>query len=153
MSEIVIIFLTSALTIIGGVLVFVIGQIISKFIIDPVHEQKALIGEIADSLIFYANVYTNPGILPLEMMDEASNEFRQQATLLQSKTHLIPLYQILSILGLVVNKKHINKATKNLILISNRIHKKPDNTLGNVGIKNLEIAEKTKEILKLKINL
>lgn len=53
MSELEKIFFTSALTIFGGVLVYVIGQVTSKFLIDPIHEQKKLIGEIGDSLIFY----------------------------------------------------------------------------------------------------
>ncbi|MCX6743435.1 MAG: hypothetical protein NT116_04330 [Candidatus Parcubacteria bacterium] len=153
MSEIEKIFLTSALTIFGGVLIFVIGQIISKFIIDPIHEQKRLIGKIADSLIFYANVYTNPGILPKETMDKASVKFRQQATFLQSKTHLIPLYGILSILGLIVSKNNINKASENLIRISNLTHVKPDSSTGNIAIKNAETADEIKKLLKLKINL
>jgi hypothetical protein len=56
MSELFKIILTSSLTIFGGILVFVIGQVVVKFIIEPLHEQAKLIGEIANSLIFFANV-------------------------------------------------------------------------------------------------
>ncbi len=49
------IFLTSSLTILGGVTVFVVGQIAVKFIIEPLHEQSQLVGEITNSLIYYAN--------------------------------------------------------------------------------------------------
>ena len=49
------ILLTSALTILGGIVVFASGQIFVKFIVEPLHEQSKLIGEIAESLIYYAN--------------------------------------------------------------------------------------------------
>jgi len=50
------IFVTSGLTILGGIIIFVGGQILTKFIIEPFYEQSKLIGEIANSLIYYANV-------------------------------------------------------------------------------------------------
>jgi hypothetical protein len=43
------------LTILGGITIFVGGQILIKFIIEPFYEQSKLIGEIANSLIYYAN--------------------------------------------------------------------------------------------------
>lgn len=63
MSELFKIILTSSLTILGGILVFVIGQVVVKFILEPLHEQAKLIGEIANSLIFFANV--GPGLVSL----------------------------------------------------------------------------------------
>ncbi|MCJ7635467.1 hypothetical protein MUP77_24145, partial [Candidatus Bathyarchaeota archaeon] len=61
MSELFKIVLTSSLTIFGGIVVLTMGQIITKFFIEPIHEQFRLIGEINDSLIYYANVYCNAG--------------------------------------------------------------------------------------------
>lgn len=49
------IFATSGLTIFGGIVIFVGGQILVKFLVDPFYEQSKLIGEIANSLIYYAN--------------------------------------------------------------------------------------------------
>ncbi|MFN6188908.1 MAG: hypothetical protein ACK460_22975, partial [Microcystis sp.] len=71
MSELFKIILTSSLTVIGGIIVLVVGQIITKFFIEPIHEQAKAIGEIAYSLTMYSNVYGNPGILKREKMDEA----------------------------------------------------------------------------------
>ena len=48
------------LTIIGGVTIYVVGEIILKFFIAPVNKLSLLIGKIFDSLDYYANVYTNP---------------------------------------------------------------------------------------------
>ena len=59
MSEIYKILLTSALTLSGGIIVLVFGQIVIKFIIEPIQEQSKIIGEIAKSVIFYANIGAN----------------------------------------------------------------------------------------------
>ena len=149
MSELEKIFLTSALTIFGSITVYVIGQIISKFVIEPIHEQKKLIGEIADSLIFYAYVYANPGLAERNLMDEASNKFRQQATLLQSKTHLIPLYSFFSCLGVVVNRSNIEKAASNLIGLSNSVYRV--SSIDDIAGRNLDRADEIKTLLRLKI--
>jgi hypothetical protein len=51
------IFLTSGLTIVGGVFIFVFGQILSKFFIEPLHEQRKAIGAVGEALIFFQEVY------------------------------------------------------------------------------------------------
>lgn len=62
---------TAALTISGSVLVLVTGQLIVRFVIDPIHDQKRHLGEIANALIFYANLYSNPPE-PLQGREEPS---------------------------------------------------------------------------------
>jgi hypothetical protein len=47
--------LQAALTVLGGVFVFVVGQVIVKFFIEPFQERAKLLGEIAGSLIYYTN--------------------------------------------------------------------------------------------------
>jgi asparagine N-glycosylation enzyme membrane subunit Stt3 len=41
---------TAAFTILGGVLVYVIAQLLSKFLIEPTHELKRVIGEVRFNL-------------------------------------------------------------------------------------------------------
>jgi hypothetical protein len=111
----------SAFTAFGAVLVFVLGQIITKFIIDPIHEQKKVIGEIADALIYYSNEYSSP--LFLGKMDkkgqEASDRFRRLATQLMSKSHLIPWYGFWSRIGFVRPIQTVADARSALIGLSN----------------------------------
>ena len=123
MSDLFKIFLTSSLTVVGGVLIFVIGQIIEKFLIEPIHEQSNVIGEIADSLIFYADLYSNPGIGKPEEMDEASQALRRQASRLMARTHAIRCYWLMQLLRIVPKHKDILKARQNLIGLSNSIHR------------------------------
>jgi len=54
MSELEKITWTAAFTIFGGVLVYVIGQLLSKFLIDPTHELKKVIGQVRFNLAFHA---------------------------------------------------------------------------------------------------
>lgn len=126
MSDMLKIFLTSSLTIFGGVLVFTTGQIISKFLIEPIHEQSKCIGEIADALIFYADIYGNPGCQMLGesegKREETSKSLRQYASLLISKTHMIKLYSLLSMLSIVPRQKNILDASKELIRLSNSVY-------------------------------
>lgn len=90
-NELFKIILISCLTVLGGIVVFVMGQIITKFFIEPLHEQSKLIGEIAYSLIFYANLYSNPGSGNFEKIEEASKVLRQQASQLLEKSYAIKL--------------------------------------------------------------
>lgn len=53
------------LTAFAAIFVFVVGQIIVKFFIEPVEALKKHIGDIADTLIYYSNVIVNP---PLTML-------------------------------------------------------------------------------------
>lgn len=155
MSETFKIVLTSSLTIIGGVVVYTLSQIMSKFLIDPIHEQKRVIGEIADALIYYANIYANPGIGPREELDKASDKLRQLSTLLQSKTHMITWYRLFQKIKVVHKSSSIEGASKELIALSNLIHVRPGQETGitaNIGILNVERADKIKKLLKLKIS-
>ena len=122
MTELYKIVLTSCLTIFGGVFVFTIGQLISKFLIEPIHEQSKCIGEIADALIFYANLYASPGTDMPEKRHEASKSLRQYGSLIISKTHMIKFYSLLEKLGLVRKQKDILEASQELIRLSNSIY-------------------------------
>ncbi len=53
---------TSFVTVISGVFIFVIGQLVIKFVIDPIKELKQTLGAIYFILIFHAPaIYTPVG--------------------------------------------------------------------------------------------
>jgi hypothetical protein len=142
------IILTSLLTVISGVLVLGIGQLLTKFIIEPLHEQKKLMGEIANSLIMYANIGTGieeAYIKKLEGVKEAEDEahkliierrqqlvrkewertdnakahLRKQASELMGTTNAIPLYGLWAFLLRRPKQKDILDASTMLIGLSN----------------------------------
>jgi hypothetical protein len=139
------------LTAVCGVAVFVIGQLVAKFLIDPLQEQKRLIGEIAASIILYSNVgsgieshyYNQIRLLGQSddpskdinidrykelinaewaRSDEAAKVLRRQATELLSKTNAIPCYRLLSYLRQVPPLDDIVAASSELIGMSNATH-------------------------------
>ncbi|HYS83735.1 MAG TPA: hypothetical protein VEN78_01865 [Bradyrhizobium sp.] len=71
MSDLERILLTSVFTILGGVLVFVIGQLLSKFLIEPIHELRKVIGEVRFNLAFHAPVILTPIARNTERSDKA----------------------------------------------------------------------------------
>lgn len=129
MSNILAILGTSSLTVITGTAIYVLGQLISKFVIEPIHKQKEVIGEIGDALVFYANIYSNPGTGSKEKADEASKRFRQLSGLLRSKSYLIPSYDRIAYMKLVPLRTDIEKAASSLIGISNSVYGGPDEAI------------------------
>jgi hypothetical protein len=57
-----------ALTALAGIIVFIIGQIIVKSIIEPIQEQRRTIGDIAHALKYYKNYQSQ--ITTLERIQE-----------------------------------------------------------------------------------
>lgn len=126
----------SFFTVVTGVSVLVIGQFIVKAFIDPSRELAKSIGEISYALIFYANVYTSPGISTsgIDLKDDdawvkqKSRELedvqvalRKLASDLIARQHAIPLYCLWGWLRFVPGRSNILSASRNLILISNNM--------------------------------
>ena len=73
--------LTSALTVLGDLLILVLGECLTRFCIEPFHEQSELRGEIAYFLVWYADFQSNPGITNRVLADEAPAALRRQAAI------------------------------------------------------------------------
>ena len=122
MTELERIFHTSGLTICGSVIVLVIGQILIRFFIDPIIELREMIGKVADTVIFYANIYANPGVGSKEECHEAMDALRQSASLLRARAMAIPLNSLFAFLRVIPTPKSISEASGKLIGLSNSIH-------------------------------
>ena len=112
---------TVFLTVLSGVITFVIGQLIVKLVIDPVQEMKKTIGQISHSMIEDANVIANPGVPSEEVMKETSKRLRQLSSQLQAHLYLVPQYQkAAKIFGLPSIKK-VLAASNSLLMLSNSV--------------------------------
>jgi hypothetical protein len=80
----------NAITLLVGVGVFVGGQIIAKFLIGPIHEQRRLIRDIADSVWLNGNLYANPARHDSPEREEAYRVLRQRGNQLMATTNAIP---------------------------------------------------------------
>jgi hypothetical protein len=84
MNDLTKILLTSSLTAVGAIAVFVASQLLGKLVIEPIQDLKKLLGEIRYALVFHAQaVFTPVGDRAGE--DRACEEFRKLACDLRSK--------------------------------------------------------------------
>jgi len=86
-------------TAILAVLVFVAGQILQRFVLEPIQEQTRLIGEISHALLFYANRVPEGveiGTFTPEQLHEASHHLRDLAGRLRSSIFYVPFYDTLA---------------------------------------------------------
>jgi hypothetical protein len=129
------------LTVFSGILVYVIGQIFIKLVIDPVHQFKRIISDISFALLKYADVWRSPG-LPYEEdkeLLEATGEFRKLASLLNASRYFIPIYNQTRIIFFLPKGEELDSVSQNLIALSNILENSEDPRSG------LEYARKEYE--------
>lgn len=151
-SELFKIVLTSSLTISGGIVVFVGGQIASKFFIDPIHRQDELLGEIANLLILYANLTYDrkerpPDKDPIwQEIENASRVLRQKASQLRAATYSIRWYRLFRFIRMIRLKSgDANKISSHLIGWSNHL-------LGGVPESCIHAREKIGNLTGIKVH-
>ncbi len=143
MSEEWKIVLTASITVAGGVIVYVLGHFLEVLFIEPIHRLRSIIGEIADSLVYYAPVYGNPGLLAKEICDEASETLRRQASQLRARAYSIPWYTLWAFVGIIREKKEVEEASSELIGLSNSVH----SSTGATASQNYRKQNKLSELL------
>jgi len=139
------------LTVISGTLIFVIGQILLKFFIEPIYLRKLIVGEIADCLIFYGKFYCNDlkndSPLDKNQRNDGSLKLKSLSTQLIAKTNAIPF--CLELFDLSGTKD----AARELIAISNRMLVSNDADIAhgvNLIKMNYEGADKIFNLLRIK---
>ncbi len=135
--------MTIFLTIISGVTVLVLGQIILKSFIEPCQMQKECIVKISDHLLLYGNVYSNPGVATDDQAKLVSKETRALAAEWVACRNRIPFYESLTITKIFPSMDIIDKVQKNLIGLSNSLY-------DGEGRYNHKMAEEIKSLLKIK---
>jgi len=117
------ILLTTLTTVIAGVIVFMAGQVLTKFLIEPIYEQRKIVGLIADSLIYYAHYLADSFERPVKEVGEAPDKFRRFASELMAKTVAVPGYHLWGWLRVIRPFKEVIKARRGLFGLSNTLHK------------------------------
>ena len=130
---------TVFLTVLSGVITFVIGQLIVKLVIDPVQEMKKTIGQVSHSMIERANVIANPGVPSDDVMSETSKHLRQLSSQLQAHLYLVPQYQTIAKIFGLPSKDKVLIASGSLIGLSNSVFRAgPDERIYEHNAKRVE---------------
>jgi CHAD domain-containing protein len=145
MSDLEKILVTSMLTILGGVVVFVVGQLLSKFVIEPVHELRKAIGEVRYNLLFFAPDILTPIGRTRESCDKVRDALRKNSSDLYIRSEAIRFYPLASWVfrGSVPRREKVADAAKWLRGLSTYMHEtgeKANSHIEDVGgiIKRIE---------------
>jgi len=111
--------ITVIITVITGVSIFVLGQIIINFWLMPIKKHKEVIGEIQDAIIFYANVFSP--MMDKKTQDEARENFRKLSTQLVSTARVVPTHHISCFIFGLPSIDQVQKAHHSLIGLSNSV--------------------------------
>ena len=130
------------ITILSGVIVFVLGQIILKLFVEPWQRQRECIAKISNSLLVHANVYSNPGVGERDEILIISKDIRKLAAEFIASCNRIPFYQYLSKTKIFPSIEIVKTVQKNLIGLSNSLYK-------GDAIHNNDRAEEIKKLLKI----
>lgn len=136
---------TVLVTVISGVLTYVLGQLVVKIVIEPVQETRRTIGQISHSLIERGNVIANPGVPTEEAMRETAQQLRNLSSQLQSHLYLVPAYATTARVFRLPSKDELLSASKNLIALSTSVYRATD----RVHEENATHVEKIRDALSI----
>ena len=107
-------------TVISGVLVFVLTQLYTEFCLRPMQEYKNLKGKIAKALVLYANLYANPIKNMIgensHYWREAEDEVRNLAAEVEAFAEIKP---VRFLAPSIPNRYKLKEASRSLIGLSN----------------------------------
>ncbi|MGB4115808.1 MAG: hypothetical protein WBK51_04580 [Polaromonas sp.] len=134
------ILLTSSLTAIGAVVVFVASQILGKLVIEPIQDLKKTLGEIRYSLVFHAQAIMTP-VGDREGEDKASEALRKLACDLLSKVGAVPFYDRWAAISsdFLPARVSANEASKCLIGLSNSVHQQNRSDRNSMRVDKIEL--------------
>lgn len=150
MSDLEKILVTSALTILGGVVVFVIGQLIAKLFIEPMQALKVVINDTRVALAFHAAIINTPISRTPETSDQASQALRKCSAELFAKASSIPSYDNIARMscGYLPRQTKLNDAVRELRGLSTYVFEE-----GNKAMEQLEIIRKITERIERDLGL
>lgn len=112
--------MTAIITALLAVVVFVVTQSFLKLLLEPIQEQKKLIGEVAHALLFYANV--GPVGFSTEEREEVRMALRGLAGQLRASLFYVPFYNTLAWMRRIPQKEDVLAAADELVGWSNSLN-------------------------------
>src|SRR5687768_16006383 len=101
-------------TVVAGVAVFVVGQIVTKFVVEPWHGYRMCIGRIAHAVVIYGQAHADPRFVGTVPPDEARRELMNLSGELMQRTYAIPAYGLFARLPRVASWEEVRLASGHL---------------------------------------
>ena len=135
---------TALATLIGGIIIYVVGRAVEKFVLEPLQDYRKTLANISDTLIYYANVYSNTTVASKEDKEETSKAIRKLASDLSAKSHQIVFYKFFAKTKWIPSYNNSMDAVGKLIGFSN--------SLWNSNFKEInDRLKKIEQLLNIKI--
>jgi hypothetical protein len=118
---------TGLVTVLSGSIIFVIKELISKFLLEPIREQKQIIAEVTFTILNYDSVYFS--IWDIEDKYEydrlliAKKELSEKGSRLISTANTIPFYCFWRLLFRLPSKNNLLFVGLDMLEIGNRLGK------------------------------
>ena len=131
----------------GGILVYVAGQLLSKFLIEPLYELRKSVGEVRFNLAFHASTIHTPIGRTKETSDAAGEALLKDSCNLIANLQAVPLYELIRLLsfGVLMEKVDFEKAAVELRGLSTYMHEKGAEAYASID----EIRNRVNKIEKL----
>lgn len=107
-------------TIVPATAIFVIGQALTRFVLEPIQEQARTVGRIAFCLLAYADL--DPHSHKIERLDEASRALRELAAQLRASRRVIPGYGFFALIRCVISRRVLLESSAALVHWSNEVY-------------------------------
>lgn len=148
MTDLEKILLTAAITILGSVIVFVVGQLLSKFLIEPVQELKRVIGEVRFNLAFFAPTIHTPISRTPERSAEAYAAIMKSSCDLFAKAEAIACYHFIPA-KLLPSMSDVTKAATDLRALSTYLSENYNKATNHIEQVNSRVAS-VERLLRLR---
>lgn len=129
-------------TVISGVVVFVVSQLIMEFLIKPHLEYRKLKNKIFVSVTYYSDILTNPYVIDKDNYEADVQILTESKWMIASKE----MRKLGSEIA-VYKKKHSRDIHKNLIGLSNGVWQYKDSQ-EQLGVQNRKMIDEIKEWIK-----
>ena len=131
----------------GGLTIFVMGQLLSKFLVEPLHELRKAVGEVRFNLAFHAPQIHTPEGRSKEDSDKVREALMKSSCDFIADLHGIPMYDFTRLLafGVLPCKKAIEDASVKLRALSTYVHQTGDKAHSSLNV----VEERIKRIEKL----
>ena len=133
MNNIENIFFTASLTLVGGVILLVMTEILKTMLIAPIQKTREQIQVVLSKVDLHCNMLTNffsknPDDDEKMVIKSIRRDLRESATNLKSNYTMLSLKNLLSWMKILPSQDHVDVAYSSLIYLHNSILTKADAT-------------------------
>ena len=126
-------------TVLSGVVVFVVGQVFLKMVLEPVNKLKQTIAAVAHAYLVHAPILYNSDVASQEQKTETANQLRILSGQLHADISLVPGYKVFGRMFFLPAETKVYEAAQSLIAIGNWMYSNSSSKFDHI-IKNWQRA-------------